>query len=1175
MNRSLFQAFLFLLVCSKGLLASPSSSASQLASIEPEPSVLICGCIHALTGDFLFQQPDMIVKGAQTIGISRKYYSSGPENSLEDQIVPHRMAWGFGFRDIIHLTRLLVPEPNGMIFSYLQVTPYVYQPISGGFQAGITGYLIDYLGNRYHPANNRASWPDDNTLHVKTSTGEVRVYEKRKFTNNDRECQFAFCLSKLRLANGTLIQYEYDKKNCLKRITAPSNARGKKEFSHAEVSQNKKGISIRGTDGSSLGYEYHKTATTGKKDKVKVLKYVRSSLYPSEKLKREKVSTRIAQRHFVNGRILTCEYDETGRVTQLTGPQGSLAAVGYDKGETNSFDREGNKTLYLYDPQTLRIIEIQSYQGSNHLLKTEKFTWTRFGCLERKTVLSGEGEELHTIHCTYNAHLDLTKKTISNGDESYSYSYEYNEQNLLQEESEESGRRTTYTYIENTTLPKEICNYKGDQLLKRTQYFYDDDQLLTCEITDDGATYFRKEISRKKSSPFYGMPEILSEYCGDHLIGKTRLTYDEYGNVTKTECYGSDGHLQTTTQTIYNEKGQVLKEIDPEGNTTEYRYDENGNLTWKKTPLGLEIHSIYDTANRLIEEKQIGSGQTLVTRYRDFDALDHPTKIIDPLGGITRRKYDALGNLTQETNPEGHTTQYIYDALGNVLSVTDPLGNTTITTYNLHNNPLCITHPDGNTEIYTYNPDGTKASYTNEVGRTTLYTYDIFNNISSEEIINGIKKTWTYDAFHLLQETNLDGYVTTYEYDELGRKTRETYEGRTTHYTYDSLSRVISEQTGNLRTEWTYNKLGHTTSEKVYDGSYLTLQTQTTYNAEGNPIEVTTYPNNQPAVAKTTYDVFGRVTCHTTPLGLQMKTSYQIKEGEKIITTQEIGRITQIDTYNALDQILQQERKDPFGKVLSKSEFTYDRCGNCIEEKCSIHTISTTYDNRHRKITETESGQKTTHYTYTPDSKLETQTKPDGTKLKHTYNDLGHRIALQSSKGDIHYTYSYDNRGNLLLSRDLIYQIQTKRIVDPHGEILKETLGNSHTLTSRYDELGRRTQLALPDKTISYTHLGTYLASVIIDGKTHSYTYDQSGNLIKEQHIDGSTTEYTYDADSRLIHRKHPKLDEILEYDARGNLIKLTRNGEELQYSYDYFDHLIEEPDHNYQYDILHNRIKK
>ncbi len=1153
------------------------SSALELASIEPEPSALICGCVHAVTGDFLFQQPDMVVKGAQTIVIPRKYFSSAHEASIEDQILPHRRAFGWGISDYIHITRLSISEPNGMVFTYLQSQNRVYQPAGGLFQTGITGYCTDYLGNRYHPANNHAYWSNDTTLLVQTSTGELRVYEKARFVSTKPECQFEFRLCRIRLSNGMLIDYQYKKDN-LKGITALSAAKKKGEvFSKVEFSEKDNQLLIKGSDESKLEYEYrdYKRKLGGKKRRVKLLKYVVGSLYPRERLKREEKSMRIKERHFDHERSLACEYDKAGRVTKLQGPQGILAMITYEKGVTTSIDRGGNKTVYVYDPKTLRIDEIHYFQSLDHLLKTETYTWTLFGCLEQKTISSGDGEVFLEIHCKYNEHLDLSHKTISKDHETHTYTYDYNEQHLLKEEREDNGKRVTYTYLKGTTLPEEICTYNEAQLLKRTRYRYDEDCLLTSETIDDGTTYFRKEIQRKKKPPFYGMPEIISEYSGDHLIKKTKFTYDSFGNVTKTDCYGSDGKLATTTHTIYNEKDQIIKEIDPEGNATEFRYDDNGNLTWKKTPLGLEIHYTYDSVNRLIEERQTGCGQTLITRYQDFDPLDHYTKVIDPLGGVTYRKYDALGNLIEETNPKGYTTHYTHDALGNEISVTDPLGNTTRTTYNHYNSPLCHTHPDGSVETYTYNPDGTKASYTNEFGITTLYTYDAFNNLASEEILGEAKKTWIYDAFHLLQEINLDGYTTNYEYDELSRKSKETYAGQATHFTYDPLSRVTSEQTKALRTEWSYNKQGHITSEKTYDQGHLIYQTQTTYNAEGSPLEVTTYPNNELAIAKTTYDAFGRQTSHTTPLGNKTTTTYQIESGKKTITTHEMGGITQIQTFNALDQLLTQERKDASGAALRRTEYTYDSCGNPIKQTTNTHTTEWTYDNRHRKITETESGQKTTHSTYYPDGKLQTLTKPDGTKLSYTYNNLGHLISLHSSKGDIHYTYAYNNQGHLLLAKDLIHQTQTKRIVDPHGNILEEELANNIRLKNRYDELGRRVDLILPDKTITYTHAGTNLATVTIDDKSHDYTYDQSNNLIQERHIDGSTTYYTYDLDSRLIHRKHPHLEETLQYDQRGNLVKITRNGEEFCYCYDSFDHLIEEPQHTYRYDPLHNRIQK
>lgn len=1163
--RYLFLAFL---ACAKLLASYEGSSASQLASIEAEPSALICGCIHAVTGDFLFQQPDMVVKGAQNLVIPRKYFSSARDAPIEEQILPYRTAVGWGVVDLIHLTRLAVPEPNGMVFTYGECAAYTYRPVAASFCAGITGYCTDYLGNRYHPANNRAYWPNDVTLLVQTSSGEVRVYEKEKFSNNPPECRIVFRLCRIRLSNGIFIDYEYKRKK-LRRIKAFAGGGVFSEIEFAKREKNR--IHLKGSDQSELEYEYrdYKRKISGTKRRATLLKCAASSLYPEERLNREENSIRIRARHFGNGRSLFCSYDREGRASVLKGPQGLLAKVSYEEGKTTALDRDGNKTVYLYNPKTLRIEEIQFFQGCDELLKLESYTWTPFGCLEKKTI-SGKGEPLLTIHYRYNDRLDLSQKTIGKDSAAYTDTYHYNERHLLSEKRESNGKRTTYTYLEAATLPKEICTYHEDQLLKRTRYLYDENLLLVSETLDDGTTHFQKKIQRKQTPPFYGMPETMSEHCNNQLIKKTKHIYDRFGNITKTETYGSDHKFARATQTICNEKNQITAEIDPAGHSTRFHYDGNGNLTRKYTPLGLEIRYIYDGANRLIEERQIGKDQTLTTHYRSFDALDQPTTTIDPLGGITRRKYDALGNLIQETNPQGHTTHYSYDALGNTTSIIDPHGNTTKTSYNHLGSPLRITHPDGSTETYTYNPDGTKASHTDRAGTTTHYSYDHSGNLTSEAILGGPSKSWTYDSFHLLEETSRDSHTTTYSYDKAGRLIEKNDKGKITTYTYDNLSRIATEQTGPQQIHYTYDPLDRITSETTYEDHQPIHKTQTSYNAEGSPLCVTHYPHNQPETTSYTYDRFGRETSRTTPLGHTTTTTYQFEKDKKTITTREPGGIIQIDTYNPLDQLILQERP------LTQTSYTYDPCGDLIKQITNSHTIEWTYDPCHRKLTETESGQKTTHYTYYPDGKLKTLTKPDGTRLDHAYNTLGHLCNLQSSRGDIHYSYTYNNCGHLLLAKDLIHNTQTKRIVDPHGNILEETLANNLQLKNSYDQLGRRTTLTLPSgKTITYTYTGTNLAAVTIDDQTHSYTHDLSSNLLEETHIDGTKTHYTYDQDQRLTSRKHPHLEEILEYDLRGNLTKLTQNQTPHTYSYDPSDQLIEEPGHRYSYDPLHNRTQK
>lgn len=72
MSGYIFRIFLFFLVCTKILIANEGSSSSELASIEPEASVLICGCVHAVTGDFLFQ-----LEKAQTQGQKLRILQDG------------------------------------------------------------------------------------------------------------------------------------------------------------------------------------------------------------------------------------------------------------------------------------------------------------------------------------------------------------------------------------------------------------------------------------------------------------------------------------------------------------------------------------------------------------------------------------------------------------------------------------------------------------------------------------------------------------------------------------------------------------------------------------------------------------------------------------------------------------------------------------------------------------------------------------------------------------------------------------------------------------------------------------------------------------------------------------------------------------------------------------------
>ena len=108
------QSIIFFLFLVTRLYCGKVSSPSELASIQSEPSTLIYGCVNAITGDLIFEQLDMVVKGVQPISIPRKHISSISNHSLsmEDQLLPFRKACAYTWaKTPFQIGHLSIQEP--------------------------------------------------------------------------------------------------------------------------------------------------------------------------------------------------------------------------------------------------------------------------------------------------------------------------------------------------------------------------------------------------------------------------------------------------------------------------------------------------------------------------------------------------------------------------------------------------------------------------------------------------------------------------------------------------------------------------------------------------------------------------------------------------------------------------------------------------------------------------------------------------------------------------------------------------------------------------------------------------------------------------------------------------------------------------------------------------------
>jgi YD repeat-containing protein len=203
-------------------------------------------------------------------------------------------------------------------------------------------------------------------------------------------------------------------------------------------------------------------------------------------------------------------------------------------------------------------------------------------------------------------------------------------------------------------------------------------------------------------------------------------------------------------------------------------------------------------------------------------------------------------------------------------------------------------------------------------------------------------------------------------------------------YTYDALGRKQSVTVPSGTTEYTYDHYGRLETVTSPDGT-----TTYTYDTHGNK-ESVIYPNG--ITTTYGYDTLNRLTSvETRTITNDLLASYVYTlnaKGQRMRMEEGVGgpTVRVIDyVYDAADGLIQENVSDP---VLGNRTitYTYDPVGNRLTKSDSGVTISYTYDENDRLIT--EGG-----YTYTYDSNGNMLTKTgNGETWQLTYNALNQVI---------------------------------------------------------------------------------------------------------------------------------------------------------------------------------------
>ncbi|WP_187284637.1 DUF6531 domain-containing protein [Streptomyces sp. uw30] len=455
------------------------------------------------------------------------------------------------------------------------------------------------------------------------------------------------------------------------------------------------------------------------------------------------------------GKKTAYEYDELGRLTNVTAPDGGITSLGYDAvgNLTSRKDANGHTTNYTYDGAS-RPLKITDPLG-----RVTSFDYDADG--NRTSITNARGQK---VTSTYDARNLLTQSTFSDGTPTVAHTYDA------------AGR------------PKTIKDGTGT----RTVTYDDEGRPLT--ITSPGATnpfkYTYNDNGTIKSRTYPDGRATTYAYDSDSQIvgqsagGKTTsYTWDAAGNltsaklptttvVTEARTYDRAGRLASVSQGTgarnfeRDAAGRVVKDYFKDAATTgladRYAYDAAGRMTRACTDTSTSCLSgssgstyAYDKVGNLTT-----SSTSTSTRTNTYDAADQLTKRVEGTTTVDFT-YDADGNLTKDASGT-----YVYDPLGRLKSATlgsdayafvnDADGNRTTTNKNgvLSRtsswdvvNPLAQIATETNSTgaliaDYQYNPEGVAESQNRTTG-TFYMRHDRQNSITAVYDAAG-KETYTY-----------------------------------------------------------------------------------------------------------------------------------------------------------------------------------------------------------------------------------------------------------------------------------------------------------------------------------------------------------------------------------------------------------------------------------------------
>jgi RHS repeat-associated protein len=579
-------------------------------------------------------------------------------------------------------------------------------------------------------------------------------------------------------------------------------------------------------------------------------------------------------------------------------------------------------------------------------------TWTLVRQARDRISFAATGQETseadtngYTTSMAYNSSGQLTTVTDPAA-RSLTFSYTGSH---LTSVTDPIGRVVRFAYNDGAGNLTDVTDVNGGA----THYTYDGSHRLLTMTDPRGAkvTNVYDSSSRVTSQQDAMGRTTTFAYTGDPSSGaggmttitdpKGNMSREQYQYGLKTALTRGVGTSQAATWSYLYDTLTLglLVATDPNGHTTRYSYDANGNPQTIMDALGRQTASTYDSLNDLTSTTDaagvtttmtydangnlltkstslVGSSpaQSATTSYTYGDAT-HPgdvTAMTDPDGKVWHYAYDADGDRTSATDPLGDQSTSAYNAVGWVTSTVSPKGNVSgctcasqYTTSLSYTDPQTgaldgfgdvrtITDPLGHVTTRSYDADRNLASETDANGHATLYTYDLDNERTDSIRADGTDLHIDYFSDGTVKDqVDAAGNTTSYAYDALARETSQTTPvttacptGCTTTYTYDGAgNRLTVVDPMQQTTTYAYDASNELTSISYSDGKTPNV-TGLAYDPDGRRTQMT----DGTGTSHWAYDSLGRMTSYQNGAGSTVQYGYDLK-GQLTAITYPNGKV--------------------------------------------------------------------------------------------------------------------------------------------------------------------------------------------------------------------------------------------------------------------------------------------